>query len=94
MSRLERAADRYDANSRSRKQARTRRAQQAELKADIAFVLGEVEAVLVALPNTVVRTPTGATTVTDVTGHVQRLLRRMAVTSSRQARSRHNPMPS
>lgn len=93
MSRFERAADRYDANARARKRARTRRAQQADLTADIAFVLREVEAVLVALPNTVVRTPTGATTVTEVTGHVQRLLRRMAATSSRQAPSRHNPMP-
>lgn len=67
MSPFERAADRYDANARCRKRARTRRAQQAELKADITYVLGEVEAVLATMPNRVVVTPSGATTVKDVT---------------------------
>ena len=94
MSRFERAADRYDANAPARKRARTRRAQQAELTADIATVLGEVEAVLVALPSSVVTTPSGPTTVKDVAGHVQRLLRRLSESRSQQARSRHNPMSS
>jgi hypothetical protein len=82
MTPFERASDRYDANSCARKRARARRAQQAELKADIAYVLAEAEAVLVALPNQVVTTPSGTTTVKDVTGHVTRVLRRLSVTRS------------
>lgn len=87
MSPFERAADRYDANAHARKRARARRAQQAELKADIAYVLGEAAAVLAALPNDVLTTPSGPTTVKDVTGHVQRLQRRLSVTRSHPARS-------
>lgn len=68
MSRFERAADRLDANARSRKRARTRRARQAELMADMAYVLEEAEAVLVAIPNAAVTTATGPATVKDVAG--------------------------
>jgi hypothetical protein len=82
MTPFERAFDRYDANSRARKRARARRAQQTELKADIANVLADIEAVLVALPNQIATTPTGATTLKDVTGHVKRLLHHLSVTRS------------
>lgn len=94
MTPFERAADCYDANSRARKRARTRRAQQAALRADIACVLGEVEAVLAALPIYIVRTPSGGTTVKDVAGHVQQLLRRLNATPNRQDWNRRNPIPS
>ena len=77
MTPFERAADRYDVNSRARKRARSRRAQLAELKADIAYVLADAEAVLISLPNRVVTTPRGITTVKDVTGHIQRLVHRL-----------------
>ncbi len=82
MSLFERAADRWDARSRSRKAARTRRARHAQLMADIAYVLTEAHAVLSIIPNTVVRTPSGPTTITDIKGHVARLLHRL--TSSRR----------
>lgn len=77
MSPFERAADRWDARSRSRKAARLRRARHAQLMADIAYLLEEVRAALAAMPNIVVRTPSGPTTVKDVAGHAARLLHRL-----------------
>lgn len=73
MSPYERAADRWDASARSRKQARARRARRAQLLADIRYVLDEAHAALIALPNRVVRTPCGPTTLADITGHIARL---------------------
>ncbi len=83
MSRYERAADRRDANARSRKQARARRARHAQLMADIADVLSAADAALGGLPNGVVRTPTGPTTLKDITGHIARLQGRLTQSRSR-----------
>lgn len=71
----------YSASDRAARPrpARVRSARIARFKTDVAYVLAEVEAVLVALPNRVVVTPSGMTTVKDIAGHVQRLLRRCGV---------------
>lgn len=83
---FERAADRWDARSRSRKAARARRARNAQLMADIAHVLAEAHAVLSIMPNAAVRTPRGPTSVAAMTGHVAHLLHRLNG-------SRRKPMP-
>lgn len=86
MTPFERAADRWDARSRSRKAARTRHARHAQLMTDIAHVLAEAHAVLSIMPDAVVRTPRGPTSVAAMTGHVAHLLHRLNG-------SRRKPMP-
>ena len=74
MTAVERAADEWSARARSRKRARARRARHAQRMADIAYVLDEAHAALGSMPNAVVRTPSGTTTVKDIAGQVGRLL--------------------
>ena len=78
MSRRVCAAGGRIARERSRRAARMQRARRAELLADVAYVLEEAHAVLAMMPDYVVRTPTGPTTVKDIAGHLARVLRRLA----------------
>jgi hypothetical protein len=79
MTAVERAAQRRNAHARSRNRARD-----AQLMADIAHVLEEAHAALSSLPNAVVRTPSGPTTVKDITGQVGRLLQHSLASSRRK----------
>jgi hypothetical protein len=52
--------------------------------ADLAYVLEEAHAPLGSVPNIVVRTPTGLTTIKDIAGHAARLLHRLSPTRRRR----------